>query len=93
MITSSIDSPDWSKIPAPQDDGAARHLPGTRLPSVPLPATDGRLVDLSALPGLVVVFSYPRTGKPGVENPEGWDQIPGARGCTPQACAFRDNYD
>ena len=92
MITSSIDSPDWSKIPAPQDDGAARHLPGTRLPSVPLPATDGRLVDLSALPGLVVVFSYPRTGKPGVENPEGWDQIPGARGCTPQACAFRDLY-
>ena len=69
-----------------------RHLAGTKLPSVPLPATDGSSVDISALPGIVVVFAYPRTGRPGVENPEGWDQIPGARGCTPQSCAFRDLF-
>jgi peroxiredoxin len=89
---SSISAPDWSKIPAPADDGAARHLFGLKLPSVPLAATDGTIVDLSALPGIVVVFAYPRTGRPGVENPEGWDQIPGARGCTPQSCAFRDLF-
>jgi peroxiredoxin len=60
--------------------------------SVSLRATDGNMVDLSALPGRVVVYAYPRTGKPGVENPDGWDMIPGARGCTPQACAFRDHF-
>jgi len=62
------------------------------MPSVPLAATDGTLVDLSSLAGLVVVYAYPRTGKPGVENPAGWDLIPGARGCTPQSCAFRDHF-
>jgi peroxiredoxin len=60
--------------------------------SVPLRATNGDTVDLSALPGRVVVYAYPRTGKPGVENPEGWDMIPGARGCTPQSCSFRDHF-
>lgn len=88
----TIETPDWSKIPAPQDDGAARHLPGMRLPSIPVPATDGKTVDLSALPGRTVVYAYPRTGRPGVENPTGWDSIPGARGCTPQTCAFRDHF-
>src|SRR6266849_10770213 len=63
-----------------------------RRPSLPLPATDGTTVDLSSLPGLVVVYAYPRTGIPGVENPEGWDLIPGARGCTPQSCSFRDHF-
>jgi peroxiredoxin len=91
-MTSSIESPDWSRIPAPTDDGAARHLPGKRISSVSLPATDGTMVDLSALSGLVVVYAYPRTGIPGVENPDGWDLIPGARGCTPQSCSFRDNF-
>jgi len=62
------------------------------MPSVPLTATDGTLVDLSSLTGLVVLYAYPRTGKPGVENPAGWDLIPGARGCTPQSCAFRDHF-
>lgn len=62
------------------------------MPSVPLRATDGTLVDLSSLAGLVVLYAYPRTGKPGVENPAGWDLIPGARGCTPQSCAFRDHF-
>jgi peroxiredoxin len=74
------------------DDGAARHLMGTRLPSVALPATDGTVVDLSQLPGRTVVYAYPRTGRPGVDNPPGWDLIPGARGCTPQTCAFRDHF-
>lgn len=89
---SSIATPDWSTLPAPHDDGAARHLPGTRLPSIPLAATDGLTVDLSSLPGLTVLFLYPRTGVPGEPNPDGWDLIPGARGCTPQICAFRNLF-
>ncbi|MFL5365992.1 MAG: peroxiredoxin [Myxococcales bacterium] len=92
MTSSSIETPDWSAIPAPQDDGAARHLPGMSMPEVGLPATDGRTVDLSKLPGRTVVYAYPRTGKPGVPNPTGWDMIPGARGCSPQSCAFRDHF-
>lgn len=83
---------DWSKLPPPTDDGAARHLPGTAVPDIALAATDGRTVSLSALPGLTVVFAYPMTGRPGAALPEGWDEIPGARGCTPQSCAFRDLY-
>ena len=62
------------------------------MPSVPLAATDGTTIDLSSVPGLVVVYTYPKTGIPGVENPPGWDMIPGARGCTPQSCAFRDHF-
>jgi peroxiredoxin len=89
---SSIATPDWSTLPAPEDDGAARHLPGLRIPSIPLPATDGSTVDLSALPGLTVLYAYPRTGRPVEPNPDGWDAIPGARGCTPQTCAFRDHF-
>ena len=89
---SSIDTPDWSSLPPPVDDGTARHLVGTRLPRAALPATDGTEVDLSSLPGLVVIYGYPRTGRPGVANPPGWDLIPGARGCTPQTCAFRDHF-
>lgn len=89
---SSIDTPNWSKIPAPVDDGATRHLVGAKLASVPLRATNGSMVDLSTLPGRTVVYAYPRTGKPGVENPPGWDMIPGARGCTPQSCSFRDHF-
>jgi peroxiredoxin len=79
-------------IPAPQDDGAARHLTGSALPDIALPATSGAPVNLSKLSGRVVVYIYPRTGVPGVPNPDGWDQIPGARGCTPQSCSFRDHY-
>lgn len=91
-MTSSVATPDWSSIPSPEDDGAARHLPGTTVPAVPLPATHGATVDLSALGGRTVVYAYPRTGVPGRDNPDGWDLIPGARGCTPQACAFRDHF-
>ncbi len=92
MADHTIDAPDWSKIPVPLDDGAARHLPGMRLPSVLLRATGGEPVDLAALAGRTLVYAYPRTGRPGVENPEGWDMIPGARGCTPQSCSFRDHF-
>jgi peroxiredoxin len=79
-------------LPVPEDDGAARHLPGRRLPSLTLPATDGRQVRLDQVgQGRWVLFLYPLTGRPGVELPAGWDAIPGARGCTPEACGFRDN--
>jgi peroxiredoxin len=79
-------------IPVPQDDGAARHLTGLKLPDVALPATDGQAVTLASLPGRTVVYIYPRTGVPGVDPPQGWDMIPGARGCTPQSCSFRDHF-
>ncbi len=62
------------------------------VPSIALPATDGSTLDLSALPGRVVLYAYPRTGRPGEPNPDGWEAIPGARGCTPQSCAFRDHF-
>lgn len=91
-MSTHTEAPDWSTIPAPEDDGAAGHLVGMSLPPVPLPATDGATVDLSASIGLVVVYAYPRTGRPDVANPDGWDLIPGARGCTPQSCAFRDHF-
>jgi Redoxin len=81
-----------AELPVPQDDGAARHLPGLKLPSLMLAATDGSQVDLSKLAGRTVVYVYPRTGVPGQPSPEGWDQIPGARGCTPQSCSFRDHF-
>jgi peroxiredoxin len=86
------DTPDWSKLPAPIDDGAADHLVGMRVPSIALPATNGSQVDLSAASGIVVVYAYPRTGVPDQPNPDGWDAIPGARGCSPQNCAFRDHF-
>jgi len=82
-----------SDIPAPQDDGAARHLAGMSLPDLALPATAGAPVNLSKLKGRTVVYVYPRTGVPGVDAPPGWDAIPGARGCTPQSCGFRDHFD
>ncbi len=91
-MKSNLEAPDWSTIPAPLDDGAAHHLPGSKIPSVPLHATDGTTVDLSRLGGRTVVYAYPRTGKPGMNDPDGWDMIPGARGCTPQSCSFRDHF-
>ena len=87
-----VDTPDWSRIPPPADDGAVRHLQGVRLPPAPLQATTGERIDLSACRGRSVVYIYPRTGRPDVPNPDGWDMIPGARGCTPQSCAFRDHF-
>jgi peroxiredoxin len=78
-------------LPVPEDDGAADHLEGTRIPRLELPTTDQRALDLAeAAQQLLVLYVYPRTGKPGEPLPTGWDDIPGARGCTPQSCAFRD---
>ena len=80
-------------IPAPTDDGACDHLPGMGLPSVPLASTAGGSVDLSGLSGRTVVYCYPRTGRSDEDLPRGWDEIPGARGCTPQSCSFRDHHE
>jgi peroxiredoxin len=81
-----------SDLPIPQDDGAARHLTGMKIPAVALASTDGGRVDLSKVGGRTVVYVYPRTGVPGQPMPDGWNEIPGARGCTPQSCAFRDHF-
>ena len=81
-------------LPIPIDDGAARHLIGMALPDVALPSTKNRLVNLSkiAVPR-TVVYAYPRTGRPSEPIPAGWDEIPGARGCTPETCGFRDHHE
>lgn len=79
-------------LPVPLDDGAAAHLRGMSLARIALPSTDGATVDLGSLTGLSVIYIYPMTGRPGVPLPDGWDGIPGARGCTPQSCNFRDHY-
>ncbi|NJO71175.1 MAG: peroxiredoxin [Oscillatoriales cyanobacterium RM1_1_9] len=79
-------------LPVPIDDGACNHLSGQFLPAIVLSSTQGRSVDLSAIPGQVVIYCYPMTGQPGVPLPSGWDEIPGARGCTPQSCSFRDHH-
>lgn len=93
MVKDPLQLPD--DLPVPQDDGAADHLTGMALPAVALQATDGTTVGLDQLAGRTVVFAYPRTGRPGepsLGGDEQWDAIPGARGCTPQACSFRDEY-
>jgi peroxiredoxin len=83
-----------ANLPKPVDDGAASHLPGSKVPGIALPSTDGRQVNLATIGGKrVVVYAYPRTGRPG-EKPlvADWDLIPGARGCTPETCGFRDHH-
>lgn len=79
-------------LPVPVDDGACNHLLGMNIPSVPLESTAGKIVDLAHLTGRTVVYCYPRTGHPDRDPPQGWNEIPGARGCTPQSCAFKDHY-
>ena len=79
-------------LPIPQDDGLANHLIGMVLPNLSLPATNGRQIDLGSFKDFLVIYCYTMTGQPHVALPEGWDQIPGARGCTPQSCSFRDHY-
>jgi len=93
-----VSSPDYHALPpdlpVPVDDGAADHLSGMRLPALALPSTFGGEQDLAeaaARAGTLVLYIYPRTGTPGEPSPDGWDAIPGARGCTPQSCAFRDH--
>ena len=90
-MTNVTDLP--SDLPRPVDDGACDHLIGLAMPPLRLPSTAGRLVDLGALTApRTVIYCYPRTGRPGEPLPDGWDTIPGARGCTPQSCAFRDHH-
>ena len=80
-------------LPVPVDDGSAEHLAGRTLPALSLPASDGTVVQLDQVSdGRWLIFVYPTTGIPGQELPLGWDQIPGARGCTTEACGFRDNF-
>ena len=79
-------------LPVPLDDGACNHLKGEKIPAIELNSTSGNTINLSKIENKVVLYFYPLTGKPGKSLPDGWDQIPGARGCTPQACSFRDHY-
>ncbi|MGZ4195002.1 MAG: hypothetical protein ACXVFQ_01040 [Solirubrobacteraceae bacterium] len=80
-------------MPVPKDDGAADHLPGRQVPDVTLAATSGEAVALARLgPGRTIIYIYPMTGRPEVALPIGWDDIPGARGCTTEACDFRDHH-
>jgi len=92
--TPSCDTAVVSTSPAvPTDDGATDHLPGRELPRLVLPSTDGGRVDLSTFSaGRTVLYAYPMTARPGVDLPGNWDEIPGARGCTPEACSFRDHH-
>jgi peroxiredoxin len=80
------------ELPVPIDDGAASHLVGCALPNLCLPSTDGGYINLEELSGCWVIYIYPMTGVPGVPLPDNWDEIPGARGCTPQSCSFRDHH-
>lgn len=79
-------------LPPPIDDGGAKHLAGAKLPSVSLLSTNGSSINVGALRGLTVIYCYPMTGQPNVALPDNWDMIPGARGCTPQACSYRDHH-
>ena len=90
-VTDNLQHVDWSKIPEPEDDGAAAHLTGLTLPSLSLNASDGSQVNIAQLKGRTIVYAYPMTARPGTPLPDGWNTIPGARGCTPQSCSFRDH--
>src|SRR5262245_8349565 len=92
-----MDPPDLLRLPdglpVPADDGAAGHLPGRATPALRLPAPAGRRGRVDALGGgRTVIYVYPRAGRPGVDRPPGWVDIPGARGCTPESCGFRDHH-
>src|ERR1700730_12241121 len=91
ILHNPLELPD--DLPVPVDAGAAAPLAGRALPAVTLTATDGARINLARLPGRTVVYIYPRTGRPGQALPTGWNGIPGARGCTPQSCSFRDHFD
>jgi peroxiredoxin len=92
MMSEDFPLPDG--LPVPEDDGAAAHLPGTEMPDVSLTATDGTKIDLQELPARTVIYVYPLTGRPDKDViPEGWEEVPGARGCTPESRGFRDHFD
>ncbi|WOV91914.1 MAG: peroxiredoxin [Candidatus Zeuxoniibacter abyssi] len=92
MNQTNLNIVNWSSIPTPHDDGRASHLCGMPVPAIRLKSTNGKYTDISSLSGITVIFAYPMTGRPDTTLPDGWDQIPGARGCTPQSCSFRDLY-
>ena len=92
MNQSNLLKPDWSKIPAPELDVSLEHLNNFISPEIKLLSTSGDEIDLSKLNGLSIIYVYPMTGQPNIALPKGWDEIPGARGCTPQSCSFRDNF-
>jgi len=92
MVHNPNEFPVPDNLPVPEDDGAAAHLSKMTFPDIALTATDGSRVNLAALAGRTVIYAYPRTGRPGQALPTGWDDIPGARGCTPQSCSFRDHF-
>ena len=81
-----------ANLPVPKDDGACAHLLGRHLPDLSLVSTSGHHINLRHRPGLSVLYAYPLTGRPGVPLPTDWDEIPGARGCTPESCSFRDHH-
>jgi peroxiredoxin len=80
-------------LPAPEDDGACKHLISRPIPSVKLSSTSGKKVNLADQNGCLVLYCYPMTGRPGRSIPDGWTAIPGAAGCTPQSCSFRDSHE
>ena len=92
MNVKHLDAPDWSKIPAPIGDEDLSHLLKYKIRSVKLKSTNDHLINLSETKGLSVIYIYPMTGQPNKPLPDDWDNIPGARGCTPQSCSFRDNF-
>lgn len=92
MNQSNLLKPDWSKIPSPKKNASLEHLNNFLIPEIKLLSTSGDEVNLSKLVGLSIIYVYPMTGQPNVALPKGWDEIPGARGCTPQSCSFRDNF-
>lgn len=83
---------DWNQLPPPANDGGADHLLGMEFPDLNLPLSDGNALSFASLKGLSVIYAYPMTGRPDVPAPDGWEMIPGAKGCTPQSCAYRDHY-
>jgi len=83
---------DWTKIPEPKLDVNLNHLNNFKISDIELNSTDNKIVNISKLKEITVIYIYPMTGVPGKALPEGWDEIPGARGCTPQSCTFRDNF-
>lgn len=89
-MSALTDLPDG--LPAPVDDGACDHLHNSLIAASTLICTDGNIIDVSRCRGWLVLYCYPMTGRPDRNLPDNWDNIPGARGCTPQSCAFRDHY-
>ena len=92
MNQKNLTNVDWSKIPAPKGEENLSHLNNYTIKQVKLKSTDDKLVELSEIKGLTIIYIYPMTGQPDKPLPDNWDNIPGARGCTPQSCSFRDNF-